>query len=371
MFSFLSRSTQLPHPLDKNFWLNKRVLITGHTGFIGGWLYFWLREMEVELAGFSLAPSSDPSFYDLSGIKNYGKHHIADLRDAGAVKKAISEFNPHIILHLGAQALVRPAFKDPVDTFSTNVNGTIHVLEAARECKDLQAVLIFTTDKVYENIEVQRGYGENDKLGGYEPYGASKACAEIVTSSYWHSYFKSRNIPFATLRAGNVIGGGDWSVDRLIPDAVRAFGTGQPLILRHPQSVRPWQHVLEPCYAIMRIVEETAKHRSPLLSFNIGPDARDCQTVGWIADHFVTEWNTRSKSKAEWKHVPDNSIYEAKLLMLDNRLARKTLGWNPRWTTKQAIQKTAHWYAVQHQGKNVENVTRSQIMEFINGDHHG
>lgn len=369
MFSFLSSRT-LPH-INNQFWKNKRVFITGHTGFIGGWLSFWLHDLGAELAGYALAPNSDPNFYGLTNLSGKGQQHIADIRDAATLKKTIMDFDPHIVLHLAAQALVRPAFKTPADTFSTNITGTINLLDAVRACKNLMAALIFTTDKVYHNTEIQSGYREDAALGGYEPYGASKACAEIVTQSYWHSYFKNPLVPMATLRAGNVIGGGDWSVDRLIPDAVRAFTSGAELVLRRPESVRPWQHVLEPCYAIMRMVEHMADQKPPLYSLNIGPNANDSHTVGSIADRFVAAWNSELNARAAWKHVPDHAIYEATLLKLDNHLAKKMIGWQPRWNIDDTIRHTVAWYAAHRRGENMEMVTRQQISDFINGEQHG
>ena len=214
--------------LDSTFWHGKRVLITGHTGFIGGWLYYWLHQMGAELSGYALPANSNPNFYDLCGLGKIGTQKLGDIRDAATFDAFVKKRDPEIVIHLAAQALVRPAYKDPIDTFTTNVNGTMHLLQSMRECPHLQSAIIFTTDKVYENVEQSVGYLENDKLGGYEPYGASKACTEIVTQSFWHSYFKAKKIPFTTLRAGNVIGGGDWSLDRLIPDAIRAFAAQKP-----------------------------------------------------------------------------------------------------------------------------------------------
>ncbi len=366
----MASANSMPN-IDTNFWKNKRVFITGHTGFIGGWLFFWLHKLGADLTGYALAPNSNPNFYDIAGLKKIGKHYIADICNFQKLADAIAAAKPDIILHLAAQALVRPAFKDPVDTFATNVNGTIHLLEAARACPSLQSALIFTTDKVYENIEIESGYIENDRLGGYEPYGASKACAEIVVSSYWHSYFKNPLLPMATLRAGNVIGGGDWSEDRLVPDAVRAFGDNLPLVLRHPESIRPWQHVLEPCYAILRMIEHMHHKREQLFSLNIGPDAKDCLTVGQVSDMLVGEWNKQLSAAVKWKHTPDDKIYEAKLLMLNNTLARKKLNWQPRWDAKQTVRNTVAWYAAHRAGENMAEFTAAQIQTFIDGDHHG
>lgn len=351
---------------NTNFWRGKRVFITGHTGFIGGWLYYWLHQWGADLFGYALPPATDPNFFTIMGLDKIGQQDLGDIRDYQRLQRAISDFQPHIILHLAAQALVRPAFADPIDNFTTNVNGTIQLLDAARHLPALESIVVFTTDKVYENTEISRGYVETDRLGGLEPYGASKACAEIVTQSYWHSYFKPRGIPIATLRAGNVIGGGDWSQDRLIPDAARAFAKGEQVILRHPESVRPWQHVLEPCAAILRLVEYLQQNRPPFFGINIGPDAAQGKTVGWVMDEFIRAWKTATPGTSPaWQHVPDNRIYEAKLLLLDNALARHNLGLVPRWDAVQAIAHTANWYAAFYQQRDMGAITAAQWQQFL------
>ena len=357
-------------PIDRKFWKSKKILLTGHTGFIGGWLYFWLNHLGADVMGYALKPTGKTNFFTSAKLAKLGKSKIGDIRDLKKFRKTVVEFQPQIILHLAAQALVRPAYADPLETLTTNIDGTANILQIARECKKLQSALIFTTDKVYENIEVPSGYREDAKLGGYEPYGASKACAEIVTSAFWHSYFKNPLIPMATLRAGNVIGGGDWSVDRLIPDAVRAFNTGKPLTLRHPEAIRPWQHVLEPCYAILLMIQQMHKKPSPLFGLNIGPDAKDCLTVGAVAESFTREWNRQSSAKAKWRHTPDDSIYEAKLLMLDNSRAKKMLSWQPRWNAEQTVRQTVAWYLAHARGENMSQFTKTQIDQFTSKDSH-
>lgn len=350
---------------QQEFWRGKRVLLTGHTGFIGSWLFYWLQRWGAVTLGYALPPHTNPSFFNLLQLDNQGQHYFGDIRDFSLLRERVLDFQPDIILHLAAQALVRQAHADPLDTFTTNVNGTLQLLEIAREIPKLKAVLVFTTDKVYENIEVPRGYREDDRLGGLEPYGASKACAEIVAQSYWHAYFKNRGVPIATLRAGNVIGGGDWSQDRLIPDAVRAFAANQPVTLRHPQSVRPWQHVLEPCAAILRMVEYMTNQQTPFFGLNIGPDAAEAKTVGWVMDEFTAAWQRAGGNPETWRHQPDNSVYEAKLLLLDNALARHNLGWQPRWDTQTAIARTAEWYACWLRGGDIGAFTAQQFDEFL------
>jgi CDP-glucose 4,6-dehydratase len=357
-------TAKFPKP---EFWHGKKVLLTGHTGFIGGWLWYWLQQWQSEMLGYALPPVSEQNFYTLLNLNQHGQERLADIRDFNPLRQAVLDFKPDIILHLAAQALVRPAHADPLHTFTTNFNGTMQILEIAREIPNLQGVVIFTTDKVYENIETPRGYREDDRLGGFEPYGASKACAEIVTQAYWHSYFKPKGMPIATLRAGNVIGGGDWSADRLIPDAVRAFAQSQPVILRHPEAVRPWQHVLEPCQAILQLSEYIIQQQSPFFGLNIGPDAIDAKTVGWVMDEFTRAWQDKTGQTASWRHEPDNRIYEAKLLLLDNALARHNLGWQPRWSSQQAIARTAEWYAAWHANQDLNALTRTQWQDFIQG----
>lgn len=356
----------IPRPLpDASFWKNKRVFLTGHTGFIGGWLTLWLHDLGAKVHGFSLVPESKPNFFTLCNLDRLCDSEINDIRARETLEKSLKKFKPDIVLHLAAQALVRPAFKNPVDTLSTNVMGTAHMLEAMRHTPSVKAGVIFTTDKVYENTEVNRGYLENDRLGGYEPYGVSKACAEMITGSYWHSYFKGK-LGLATIRAGNVIGGGDWAEDRLIPDAVRAFTKGKPLEIRHPEAIRPWQHVLEPCYAILLLCEKMAKDTQHLRHYNIGPDESEAKNVGWIADNMVERW----KGKAAWNHAKSDSIYEAKLLTLNNSLAKKELNWHPVWSTAKTMDYTVDWYKAWDGGDEMDDFSRAQLERFLKDIQH-
>ncbi len=349
----------------RNFWKDKRVFLTGHTGFIGGWTALWLSHLGAKVYGFSLPPHTEPNFFGATGLAKDIDHGLGDIRNLDAVQKAIDRADPEIVLHLAAQALVRPAFKDPVTNFTSNVTGTLNILEAARSAPSLQSILVFTTDKVYENTDSGRPFVESDRLGGHEPYGASKACCEIVCASYWHSYFKPKNIPLAALRAGNVIGGGDWSQDRLLPDAMRAFDRGETLTIRSPEAVRPWQHVLEPCLAILMAVENMGgKSTAALNSFNIGPMAEDARTVGQIADLAAAHWRKSTGQPAQWRHQPGDGIYEAKLLTLDNSKARRDLGWQPLWDVDQAMRHTVEWYAAYRQQKDMKEFSLQQIENF-------
>lgn len=353
-------------PLSHAAWSGRRVFVTGHTGFKGGWLMALLKRLGAQTSGYSLAPHSKPSLFEAAGIATLGASTIGDIRDARELNSAMAEAQPEVVLHLAAQALVRPARGEPVETFSTNVVGTAQVLEAVRATPGVKACVVITSDKVYDNVEWPWAYREGDRLGGKEPYGASKACAEIVVEAYRHSYFSGDHAPpLATGRAGNVIGGGDWAEDRLIPDAMRAFSAGEQLLIRNPSAVRPWQHVLEPLSGYLRLAEALLDRRAlpQPLTFNFGPAQEDAVSVRTVADEIASRWN----SGALW--APDNRYqpYEARLLEVDSAKARAALGWRPRWRLSEALDRTIAWYKAFYAGADVQALTLKQIDEYLHG----
>lgn len=352
-------------PLSTQFWSGRRVFVTGHTGFKGGWLTALLKRLGAEVSGYALAPPSQPNLFESAAIADLGTSTIGDIRDDGRLNAAMAAARPDIVLHLAAQALVRPARAEPIETFSTNVVGTAQVLEAVRQAPSVTACVVVTSDKVYDNVEWPWAYRETDRLGGKEPYGASKACTEIVVEAYRYSYFSGSKVQLASARAGNVIGGGDWAEDRLIPDAMRAFSEGQPLVVRNPSAVRPWQHVLEPLSGYLRLAEALSGATPPPapLAFNFGPSADDAVPVRVIADQIVARW----QGAAAWKHDTSVQPYEARLLEVDSAKARSMLGWAPRWRLRDALDRTVDWYKAYYEGHDMQALTLKQIDEYLHG----
>lgn len=345
-----------------SFWKGRRVLVTGHTGFIGGWLSLALLELGAEVHGLALPPASEPSLFVAAGLERRIAHRLADLRDLEATRAALADARPEIVLHLAAQPLVRAARHDPVGTFASNVMGTVHLLEAARRTDSVCGIVAFTTDKVYCNRETLRAYRETDALGGLEPYSASKVGSEQAIDAYRQAYFgeSGRHLAIATLRAGNVVGGGDWAADRLVPDAIRAFSNRQALIIRRPDAVRPWQHVLEAVSATLLLGRLTLER--PTLAdeaWNFGPAESDSRPVGWVADRLAAHW-----PGAGWRHVPDESGYEAGLLAIDSGKAHRLLGWTPRWDVETALEHTVAWYRRWHAGEDAAALTAAQMLDY-------
>jgi len=348
------------------FYRGKRVLVTGHTGFKGAWLSLWLHALGARVTGYALAPPTDPSLYDLCSIDKLVTSVIADIRDSASLARALQSAAPEIIIHMAAQPLVRESYKNPVETYAINVMGTVNLLDAVRACQGVKAVVNVTTDKCYENREWLRGYRENEPLGGYDPYSSSKACSEIVTAAYRTSFFNPEKfdchgVALATARAGNVIGGGDWAVDRLVPDCVRALLKGEKINVRNPSAVRPWQHVLEPLsgYLLLaqRLVEQGPRFAS---AWNFGPRDDDARPVQWLVDKLCTLWGDVPAFAVDQGKHP----HEAHYLKLDWTKARTELGWQPKWNLEQAIKKTVEWTKAFQGHKDVRSVCLRQIKEY-------
>lgn len=347
-----------------NFYANKRVFITGHTGFKGAWLAFWLQEMGAEVCGYALEPQPQQKLFDLLGLEKNINHIIGDVRDYSRLKDAFEAFRPDLCFHLAAQPLVRFSYLEPRYTFETNICGTINVLEVARQSSSfLRSLVCITSDKCYYNKEWIWGYRENDEIGGVDPYSASKAAAEMVFRGYQHSFFASPETGVATVRAGNVIGGGDWSADRIVPDCIRALEQNEPIILRNPQATRPWQHVLEPLsgYLLLasKLAAEPVKYSG---SWNFGPRADSVATVEALARKMLEYWGCGevqiAGSPQDW--------HEAGLLQLNCEKAHQLLGWVPRWNFDETVKETATWYKQIRRGEPALAVTREQIRDYYN-----
>lgn len=349
--------------LDKTFWSGKRVLLTGHSGFKGSWASLWLSAMGAEVTGFSLAPETDPNLFELANIQTTVRSHFGDLRDADAVRQVVNEARPEIVLHMAAQPLVRRSYTDPVGTFDANVMGTVHLLDALRHQEELQSVLVVTTDKVYENAEQGISFKEEDPLGGHDPYAASKAAAEIVTSSYARSFFEERGVRVATARGGNVIGGGDFSEDRLVPDIWRALKAGKPLVLRNPAAARPWQHVLD-CLCGYFTYARGLTDRAPLpAALNFGPphDAPPL-TVAELADAVQSALG----AGGVWEPANDPGPREMMTLEIDSRKARAVLGWQDQLAGAPCVSWLAEWYRALNSGEDMHGRTLAQIAAYEN-----
>jgi CDP-glucose 4,6-dehydratase len=342
-------------------WQNKRVILTGHTGFKGGWLSIWLKFLGAQVTGLSL-PALSPSFYEAVGLAGQYPEKFSDIRDLEAVKTSITEADPEVIIHMAAQPLVRASYADPIETYTTNVMGTANVLEAARSCRDLQAVLVITTDKVYRNDEKPAGYREEDALGGDDPYSASKACAELVSASYRESFFSKADSPLiATARSGNVIGGGDWGEDRLVPDMIRALSSGQPVQIRAPNSVRPWQHVLDPLQGYLQLTEQLVAGNAACAGpWNFGPRPSDFQSVGAVVAKFADQWGP----DAAWEADEGHHVKETKILSLDPTKAMERLAWKPRLSLDDSVRLTVEWHKQHQESADVLAVSLTQIEAY-------
>ncbi len=354
--------------ITDDWWQDRRVFITGHTGFMGGWLCSYLLSKGAKVSGYALSPITTPSFFDLVALGDkLHKSTIGDVRDLGSLASAMAEAQPEIIFHLAAQPIVLTADRDPVETFETNVMGTVNVLEAARKLDNLKALLLVTTDKVYQNNNWHWPYRENDPLGGKEPYSASKAASEHVITAYANSYFPDLGI--AALRVGNIIGGGDWSANRLLPDAVRCFAAGEPLTLRNPHATRPWQHVLDPLPGYLALAKALAENGAAFSGgWNFASAAEDCQPVEIVARQLAQVWG----EGATVEIAQTSKIFEEKLLALDSSKARAELEWTPNWRLPDAISALAEWYKSHAEGADMWALTQTQIAQFeSDGSQHG
>jgi CDP-glucose 4,6-dehydratase len=344
--------------ISPDFWRGKRVFLTGHTGFKGSWLALWLVQLGARVTGYALPPATTPNLFQLADIDSQIDSMLGDIRDPDALGRALRAGRPEIILHLAAQALVSEGYADPVGTYETNVMGTLNVLEQARRLPDLQAVLVVTTDKCYENHETERAYVESDPLGGHDPYSSSKACAEIVAASWRRSFFSGAGqAAIATARAGNVIGGGDWSPHRLVPDLLHAFANGATARLRNAHAIRPWQHVLEPLSGYLLLAEKLCHDPSLARPWNFGPDLDDCVSVADLAAQLSALWPGGGRYTLEKSSLP----HEAGLLRLDARHAREILGWRPRWRLSEALRQTVDWQQAWLSGSSMRDFCRQQI----------
>jgi CDP-glucose 4,6-dehydratase len=347
-------------------WQGRRVFLTGHTGFKGSWLALWLSQRGAMVRGYALDPCTDPNLFNLASVGVVVDDVRGDVRDYAKLEAAILEFDPDVVFHLAAQPLVRRSYADPVGTYSTNVMGTVHLLEAIRKAPSVRAVVCVTTDKCYQNQEWVWPYRENDQLGGHDPYASSKACAEIVCAAYRSSFFPverlhQHHMALATARAGNVIGGGDWSEDRLIPDLIRGFRSGQPVLIRRPNAIRPWQHVLESLNGYINLAEKLLAEPARFASaYNFGPSEEDAHPVEWIASKLANMWG----KGAAWTRDSEPSPHETNVLRLDASKARALLGWKPRLKIEAALEWTMAWYRAWNQGADMTDFTLKQIADY-------
>lgn len=354
--------------MDKAFWKNKKVFLTGHTGFKGSWLSLWLHFLGAEVTGYALNPPTEPSLFELCKVDKHITSIIADVRDGDSLINAMAVAKPEVVIHMAAQPIVRESYKDPITTYATNVMGTVNLFEAVRNCKSVKAVVNVTTDKCYENKEWVWGYRENESMGGYDPYSNSKACSELVTASYRNSFFNPKDyhlhgVGLASARAGNVIGGGDWAADRLIPDCIRSLLIDEQIIIRSPYAIRPWQHVLEPLSGYLALAQKLYENGPQYAEgWNFGPNDNDAKPVEWIVKKMCAKWGPNSSYIVDKGNHP----HEANYLKLDCSKAKLKLGWHPKWNLGQALDKIIEWTLAYKDGKDLREVCLNQIEEYSN-----
>ncbi len=350
-----------PHNPNPAFWQGKRVLLTGHTGFKGSWLTLWLQSLGAVVRGISLNPPTLPALFNVAFVSQDIDHQVADIRDFEAIKPLIATFKPEIIIHMAAQPLVRLSYQQPIETYATNVMGTLHVLEAARHVGSVRAIVNVTTDKCYDNKEWSWGYREDEPMGGHDPYSSSKGCVELLSSAYRNSFLKDSGIAIATARAGNVIGGGDWAQDRLIPDILHALEQKRPVQIRNPNAIRPWQHVLEPLSGYLVLAERLYEFgQQEAEGWNFGPRDEDARPVQWIVERLCQAWG----GGATWEIQSGDHPHEAHFLKLDISKARQRLNWSPRWTLQTTLGHIVQWHQAWLAGQDMRDICLQQINNY-------
>lgn len=347
--------------MNFEFWRGKRVFLTGHTGFKGAWAAIWLKRLGAEVFGYALPPETQPSLFELTELAGCINHTLGDIRIYTKLAAALTEARPDIVIHMAAQPLVRYSYSNPLETFDTNIMGTANLLQACRNIPGIRSIVIVTTDKVYENPEQDIGFVENNSLGGHDPYSSSKACAEIITSAMRRSFYHNSQAKVGSARAGNVIGGGDWAMDRLIPDIVRSVNSGRVVEVRHPNAIRPWQHVLEPLSGYFSLAEKLYLAGDSFdHAWNFGPNDEDAKSVEYLVDKFCTLWG----EPAKWMLDVDKHVHEAKFLRLNISKAKQQLNWSPRWNVDKALEETVRWYKEFENTSSVKNLCLTQIEEY-------
>lgn len=347
--------------MDMEFWRGKRVFLTGHTGFKGSWLSLWLQSAGAHVCGYALAPDTEPALFNIARVADGMTSIAGDVRDLAAVQRAMNEFKPEIVIHMAAQALVRRSYQDPVETYATNVMGTVHVLEAARQAGSVRCIVNVTSDKCYDNKEWVWGYREGEPMGGHDPYSNSKGCSELVTSAYRDSFMRQAGIALGSGRAGNVIGGGDWAADRLVPDILRSFERQEPVLIRNPHAIRPWQHVLEPLSGYLLLAEKLWQDGpAHAEGWNFGPNDEDARPVQWIVERMVNAWG----NGATWQVDASEHPHEAHYLKLDISKARQRLGWRPRWRLDTTLDHIAAWHRAWLNRDDMHALCLKQINQY-------
>jgi CDP-glucose 4,6-dehydratase len=346
--------------IDHNFWQGKRVFLTGHTGFKGSWLSLWLNSLGAEVKGYALTPPTTPSLFNEAKIDSIVDSQIGDIRDQEVLYESMVAFNPDLLIHMAAQPLVRYSYDAPIETYEVNVIGTAKVLEVARSCTNLKAIVNITTDKCYENDGRSQGYKENDAMGGHDPYSSSKGCAELVASSFYRSFLQEQGIGLASVRAGNVIGGGDWADDRLIPDILRSFEKSEPVIIRNPKAIRPWQHVLEPLSGYLILAQKLYKNQEKYAEgWNFGPNNDNAKPVNWILNKMVSKWPNTS-----WELDKESNLHEADFLKLDISKAKSKLDWRPVWKLNCTLDHIVAWHRAWLNKEDMQVLCLAEIKEY-------
>ena len=349
------------HDISSLFWQSKRVLLSGHTGFKGSWLSLWLQSMGADVCGVSLAPPTEPSLFDQAKVADGMRHEIVDIRNFEEIDYVFQSFRPEIVIHLAAQPLVRLSYQEPIQTYATNIMGTVHILESSRRAKSVRGIVNVTTDKCYENREWVWGYREDEPMGGHDPYSSSKGCSELISSAYRRSFLEAEGIGMVTARAGNVIGGGDWAKDRLIPDIIKSLEQKDVLNIRNPTAIRPWQHVLEPLSGYLMLAKKLYLRESDVSgAWNFGPNDEDAKTVKWVAEKLSAKWGSITNLKLQSGEQP----HEAHFLKLDISKAKQQLGWQPKWSLDAALDKVIDWQKAWRANENMHAKCISQISEY-------